>query len=75
MLIRIPDLLNVYRPASLMDHVDENGNLTEGEWRKYITRDTFYRLQTPRSGRNAKTSAKAIRGKFKDYIILSPRVL
>ena len=32
MLIKSPDLLNVYRPASLVDHVDENGNPTEGEW-------------------------------------------
>ena len=32
MLIRSPDSLNVYRPASLVDHVDESGNLTEGNW-------------------------------------------
>ena len=30
MLIRSPDSLDVYRPASTVDHVDENGNLTEG---------------------------------------------
>ena len=47
MLIRSPDSLNVYRSASLVDHVDENGNLTEGEWRKNITGDTFYPSQTP----------------------------
>ena len=28
MLIRSPNLLNVYRPASLVDYVDKNGNLT-----------------------------------------------
>ena len=31
--------------------------------------DTFYPLQTPRSGHNAKTSAKAIRDEFKDHFI------
>ena len=66
-LIRSPDSLNVYRPASLVDHVDENGNLIQGEWRKDITGDTFYPLQTPRKAHNAKTSAKAIRDKFKHY--------
>ena len=69
MLIRSPDSLNGYRPASLVDYVDENGNATEGEWRKDITGDTFYSLQTPRSGHNAKTSAKAIRDEFQDYFI------
>ena len=44
-------------------------NATEGEWRKDITGDTFYPLQTPRSGHNAKTSAKAIRDEFQDYFI------
>ena len=68
-LIGNPDSLNVYRPASLEDHVDENRNLTEGEWRKDITGDTFYPLQTPRSKQNAKISAKAIRDEFKDYFI------
>ena len=32
-------------------------------------RDTFYPLQTPRSGQNAKTSGEAIRDEFKDYFI------
>ena len=31
MLIRSPESLNVYRPASLVDLVNENENLTEGE--------------------------------------------
>ena len=61
MLIKSPNSLNVNQPASLLDHVDENGNLTEGDWRKDITGDTLYPLQTPRSGHNAKISAKAIR--------------
>ena len=39
MLIRSPDSSNVYRPASLVDHVGENGNLIEGQWRKNITGD------------------------------------
>ena len=69
MLIRSPDSLTVYRPASLMDHADENGNLPEGEWQKNITGDTCYPLQTPRSKHNAKTSAKAIRDEFKHYLI------
>ena len=69
MLIRSSDSLNVYRPASLVDNVDENGNLTKREWGKDITGDTFYPLQTPRSGLNAKTPAKAIRDEFKDYFI------
>ena len=61
--------MNVYRPASLVDHADENENLTEGEWRKDIMGDTFYPLQTPTSGHNAKISAKEIRDEFKDYFI------
>ena len=69
MLIRSPDSLNIYRSASLVDHAYENGNLTEGKWRKDITGDIFYPLRTPRSGHNAKTSAKAIRDEFKDYFI------
>ena len=69
MLIRRTDLLNVYRPASLVDHVDENGYLTEGEWRTDITGQIFYPLQTHRSGNSAKISAKAIRDEFKDYFI------
>lgn len=36
MLIRSSDSLNVYQLASLVDHVDENGNLTDGEWQKDI---------------------------------------
>ena len=47
MLIRNSDSLNVYRRTSLVDHVGYN-------------RDTFYQLQTPRSGQNAKTSGEAI---------------
>ena len=27
--------------AELVDHVDENGNLTEGEWQKDITGNFF----------------------------------
>ena len=69
MLIRSPDSLNVYRPSSLVDHVDENGNLTDVEQRKDITGDIWYPLQTPRSGHNARNSAKAIRDEFKDYFI------
>ena len=69
MLIRSPDSLSAYRPISLVDHVDENGNMTEGEWRNDVIGDTFYPLQTPRSGHNAKTSAKVIKDEFKDYFI------
>ena len=70
MLIRSPDSLNVHRAASLVDHVDENGNLTEEEWRKGITGDILYPLQTRRSEQNAKTSSKAIKDEFKDYFII-----
>ena len=69
MLIRSPDSLNVYRPAAPVDHVDENENLTEGEWQKDVTGDTFYPLQTPRSRYNVKIFAKAIRDENKDYFI------
>ena len=53
--------------AELVDHVDENGNLTEGEWQKDITGNFFQLLPTLGSGRNTKTYAKAIRGKIRDY--------
>ena len=69
MLIRSSDSLNVYQLASLVDHVDENGNLTEGKLQKVAMGDTFYPLQTPRSEHNAKTTAIAIRNEFKDYFI------
>ena len=36
MLIRSPDSFSAYRPASLVDHIHENANLTEGDWRKDI---------------------------------------
>ena len=52
--------------AELVDHVDENGNLTEGEWQKDITGNFFQLLPTLGSGRNTKTYAKAIRGKIRD---------
>ena len=68
-LITNPDSINVYRPASLVDHVDENGNLTEDEWQKDITGVTFHPLQTPKSGHNAKTSAKSISDEFNNYFI------
>ena len=67
MLIKSSDSLNIYRSASLVDHVDKNGNLTEGEWGKDIRRNTLYPLQTPRSEHNAKCSTKAMRYEFKDY--------
>ena len=69
MLIRSLHSLNVHRPALLVNHVDENGNLTEGEWRKNVTGDNFYPLQTLRSRHNAKIYAKAIRKEFIDYFI------
>ena len=49
----------------------KNENLTEGEWRKDITGNTFYSLQTPRS--EQKTLRKQSETNLK--IILSPRVL
>ena len=75
MLIRSPESLNVYRPASFVNHVDENRILTEGEWRKDITGDTFYPLQTPRSGDNTKSSAKATKDEFKDYFIIESALI
>ena len=66
MLTRSSDSLNVY---SLLDDIHKNGNMTEGDWQKDISWDTFNSLETPRSGQNVKTSAKAIRDKFKDYFI------
>ena len=75
MLIRSPESLNVYRPASFVNHVDENRILTEGEWRKDITGDTFYPLQTPRSGDHTKSSAKATKDEFKDYFIIESALI
>ena len=69
MLIRSPNSLNIYQPASLVNHVDENRNLTGGEWKKDITGDTFYPLQTHTSEHNIKSSTKSIREEFKDYFI------
>ena len=67
------DSLNVYRPASLVDHVDKNANLTEEEWQKDITGDTLYQLQIPKVNIMRKLLQKLSQTNLK--IILSPRVL
>lgn len=70
MLLKSHSSTNAYRPTSLTDYVNSNGEITEGEWRRdVITGDTFYPLQVPRSGHNAKASAKGIRDNFKDYFV------
>ena len=69
MLMRSPNSLDIYRPASLVIHVDENRNLTGGEWKKDIAGDTFYPLHTHTSEHNIKSSTKSIREEFKYYFI------
>ena len=72
MLIRSPDSLNVYRPAALVGHVDENENLTEGEWQKDITGILSTHCKHPEVDTMQKSLQKQSEMKIK--IILSPRV-
>ena len=69
MLIKSPNSMSVYRPRSLVDFEDENGNVTPGEWRNDVITDSFYPLQVPRTGHNATKSAKSVRDDFKDYFV------
>ena len=69
MLIKSPKSVNTYRPANLGNSLLENGEIIEGDWRKNHITDSFYPLQVPRGGHNAKISAKAVRESFTDHFV------
>ena len=47
MLIKSPNSVNVYRPASSADCILEDQAVSEGEWRTNVVTDSFYSLQIP----------------------------
>ena len=58
MLIKSPNSVNVYSPASFVDCIQEDGEVSEGEWRTNVVTDSFYSLQVPRTSHNASLYAK-----------------
>ena len=69
MLIKSPNSLNIYRPASFADCILDDGEIADGEWRANVVSDSFYSLQVPRTGHNASLDAKLVREKFMDYFV------
>ena len=47
MLIKSPNSVNFYRPASFAGYILEDGEVLEGEWRTNVATDSFYLLQVP----------------------------
>ena len=63
-LIKTPNSVNVYRPASFADYILEDMEKSEREWRTNVV--TFYSIQVPRTGHNVSLYAKSVREKFID---------
>ena len=47
MLIKSPNSVNFYRPASFAGCILEDGEVLEGEWRTNVATDSFSLLQVP----------------------------
>ena len=60
---------NLYRPPLFSDTVLDGGEVSEGEWRRDDTSNSFYPLQIPRFGHNSSQSAKLVREKFMHYFV------
>ena len=69
MLIKSPNSVNFYRPASFADCILEDGEVSEGECRTNVATDSFYSLHVPRRGHNASLYTKSVREKFMVYFI------
>ena len=68
MLIKSPNSVNVYHPASFAACILAGGEVSEGEWRTNVV-NSFYSLQFPRTNYNASLYAKSVREKFMDYFV------
>ena len=69
MLIKSPNSLNIYRPASFADCILNDGETANEEWNGNVVLDSFYSLQVPRTGHNSYLDAKLVREKFMDYFV------
>ena len=64
MLLKNP----AYRSGNLADTLLEDSEVLEGEWRDNVATDSFYPLQTPRSGHNlsiVRDNYKIVRDNFR----------
>ena len=69
LIVKCLNSVNVYSPASFVDCILEDGEVSEGEWRTNVVTDSFYSRQVPRTGHNASLHAKLVREKFMDYFL------
>ena len=59
----------VQHPGNLADTDLEDGEVLEGKWCDNFATDSFYPLQTPKSGHNPSIASKTVRDTFKDYFM------
>ena len=69
MLITSPHSVNVYHPASFIDCILEDREVSEEEWCTNVVTDSFYSLQVPPTSHNSSLHAKSIRQKFMEYFV------
>ena len=69
MLIKNPNSINIYRPASFADSILDDGEIADKEWRANVVLDSFSSFQVSRTGYNASLDAKLVREKLMDYFV------
>ena len=69
MLCQSTSSRSAYRPPTIADSYDDQGNLVEGDWRRDEKNDYLYPCKVPSSGHNPSISAKVTREGFKDYFM------
>ena len=62
MLIKSPNLVNVYRPASFADWILKDGEVLQGKWCPHS-------LQVSQTGQNVSLYTNSLRKKFMGYFV------